>query len=272
MELADQNPKAAAAHFDRVLDRAPAESSALVGRGEAQLALNQDVAALAAFEAAVAADPSLTQIAQRVEILKFRGAEQRLGEARSAARAGRLDEAIRAYEGAIASSPASSFLYRELAGVERQRGDTAAALAHYKTAISLDPSDAASLAGMGDLLEAAGDLEAAEQAWLSELHQWATDGKPILITEYGADTVAGLHSITPEPWSEEYQAACLEMNHRAFDRVPAVVGEHVWNFADFATGPGIFRVDGNRKGVFTRDRRPKAAAYTLRRRWRPSSP
>jgi beta-galactosidase/beta-glucuronidase len=48
----------------------------------------------------------------------------------------------------------------------------------------------------------------------------------------------------------------------------ALVGEHVWNFADFATGPGIFRVDGNRKGVFTRDRRPKAAAYALRRRWR----
>jgi beta-glucuronidase len=51
--------------------------------------------------------------------------------------------------------------------------------------------------------------------------------------------------------------------------VPAVVGEHVWNFADFATGPGITRVDGNRKGVFTRDRRPKSAAFTLRRRWRP---
>ena len=28
------------------------------------------------------------------------------------------------------------------------------------------------------------------------------------------------------------------------------------------------RVDGNKKGVFTRDRRPKAAAHLLRRRWR----
>jgi len=26
-------------------------------------------------------------------------------------------------------------------------------------------------------------------------------------------------------------------------------------------------VDGNKKGVFTRDRRPKAAAHLLRRRW-----
>jgi beta-glucuronidase len=115
-----------------------------------------------------------------------------------------------------------------------------------------------------------GDLASAEHAWLAELEAWAADGKPIVITEYGADTVQGLHGVVAQPWSEEYQTAVLEMNHRVFDRVPAVVGEHVWNFADFATGPGIFRVDGNRKGVFTRDRRPKAAAYALRRRWRPS--
>jgi beta-glucuronidase len=30
---------------------------------------------------------------------------------------------------------------------------------------------------------------------------------------------------------------------------------------------GIVRVDGNKKGVFTRDRRPKAAAHLLRKRW-----
>jgi beta-glucuronidase len=31
------------------------------------------------------------------------------------------------------------------------------------------------------------------------------------------------------------------------------------------------RVDGNKKGVFTRDRRPKAATDHLRRRWRGQS-
>lgn len=112
-----------------------------------------------------------------------------------------------------------------------------------------------------------GDLPAAEDAWLTELEQWAGDGKPIIITEYGADTVPGLHQTTPQPWSEEYQVEYLEMNHRVFDKVDAVVGEQVWNFADFATSSGVFRVDGNKKGVFTRDRRPKAAAHLLRRRW-----
>ncbi|WP_129337557.1 beta-glucuronidase [Cellulomonas endophytica] len=117
-----------------------------------------------------------------------------------------------------------------------------------------------------------GDLVGAEAAWLAELTAWATDGKPIIITEYGADTVTGLHSLTPQPWSEEYQVAYLEMNHRVFDAVDAVVGEQVWNFADFATSStSVFRVDGNKKGVFTRDRRPKAAAHALRRRWNPKA-
>jgi beta-glucuronidase len=113
-----------------------------------------------------------------------------------------------------------------------------------------------------------GDLAGAERAWQAELEAWAGDGKPIIITEYGADTVAGLHSITAQPWTEEYQVEYLNMNHRVFDRVDAVVGEQMWNFADFDTKPGVFRVDGNKKGAFTRDRRPKASAHLLRRRWR----
>jgi beta-glucuronidase len=113
-----------------------------------------------------------------------------------------------------------------------------------------------------------GELKAAELAWEQELKGWASEGKPIIITEYGADTYPGLHSVTPQPWSEEYQVEYLDMNHRVFDRIDAVVGEQVWNFADFATTSGIMRVGGNKKGVFTRDRQPKAAAWALRRRWR----
>ena len=113
-----------------------------------------------------------------------------------------------------------------------------------------------------------GDLDSAEQALESELRAWAQLGKPIVMTEYGADTQAGLHSVVAEPWSEEFQIAFLDTYHRVFDRIDAMVGEHVWNFADFATRSGISRVDGNKKGVFTRDRRPKAAAHALRARWR----
>jgi beta-glucuronidase len=113
-----------------------------------------------------------------------------------------------------------------------------------------------------------GDLVAAERMLESELREWARRGKPIVVAEYGADTQPGLHSMTAEPWSEEFQVELLAMYHRVFDRVDAVVGEHIWNFADFATRPGIMRVDGNKKGVFTRERRPKASAHLVRRRWR----
>ena len=87
------------------------------------------------------------------------------------------------------------------------------------------------------------------------------------MTEYGADRVAGLHTLNGAMWSEEFQTELLDMFHRVFDRHDSVQGEHVWNFADFQTSLGIVRVDGNKKGVFTRDRRPKAAAHLLRKRW-----
>ncbi|EGF72564.1 hypothetical protein HMPREF9588_00572 [Cutibacterium acnes HL025PA2] len=97
---------------------------------------------------------------------------------------------------------------------------------------------------------------------------WASENKPIIITEYGADTMPGLHQIPAQPWSEEYQVEVLKMNERVFDSFDAIVGEHIWNFADFATTSGTMRVGGNRKGIFTRDRQPKSAAFHLRKRWR----
>jgi beta-glucuronidase len=113
-----------------------------------------------------------------------------------------------------------------------------------------------------------GDIASAEVHLEHELRAWEKMyGKPMIMTEYGADTLSGLHSVWDQPWSEEYQARLLDMYHRVFDRVDTMVGEQIWNFADFQTSNGIFRVDGNKKGVFTRDRKPKAAAHQLRTRW-----
>ncbi|UXD25528.1 Beta-glucuronidase [Yersinia enterocolitica] len=118
----------------------------------------------------------------------------------------------------------------------------------------------------GNLAKAERALEKELRAWQEKLH------RPIIITEYGADTLAGLHSIYHEMWSEEFQNQFLEMYHRVFDRVSAVVGEHVWNFADFATSQNIIRVGGNKKGIFTRDRKPKSSAFVLRERWTSEQP
>ena len=116
---------------------------------------------------------------------------------------------------------------------------------------------------------ATGDLATAEQHLRGDLQAWAAKyDKPILMTEYGADTLSGMHSVWDVPWTEEYQRDYFEMYHRVFDSIPAFVGEQVWNFADFETSVGIHRVGGNKKGVFSRDRKPKAAAFALRDRWR----
>lgn len=112
-----------------------------------------------------------------------------------------------------------------------------------------------------------GDLNAAKQALSIELDYWKTIGKPVMFTEYGADTVAGLHLTTPTMFTEEYQVNFLKTNHEVFDRNDFFIGEQVWNFADFATIQGTGRVDGNKKGIFTRDRKPKLAAHYLRNRW-----
>ena len=112
-----------------------------------------------------------------------------------------------------------------------------------------------------------GDLEAAENAMREEMKYWAKLGKPWMITEYGADTVAGIHMATPNMFSEEYQVEYYKTINRVLDECPFVVGEQTWNFADFATIQGTLRVDGNKKGMFTRQRRPKLAAHYFKERW-----
>ena len=47
-----------------------------------------------------------------------------------------------------------------------------------------------------------------------------------------------------------------------------VIGEQIWNFADFRTAQHHIRVGGNKKGLFTRDRQPKMAAHLVRKLWK----
>lgn len=104
-----------------------------------------------------------------------------------------------------------------------------------------------------------------------EMHEWYEKyHKPMIMTEYEADTMAGLHKLPPVAYSEEFQCEFLKEYHKAFDQLDFMAGEQVWAFADFQTKQGQNRVDGNKKGIFTRDRRPKMAAYVLKDRWRKS--
>jgi beta-glucuronidase len=119
-----------------------------------------------------------------------------------------------------------------------------------------------------------GELERALAALEAELDDlWARFGRPILVTEFGADTVAGLHGEPAVMWTEEYQAELIRGYLNVAAKKDYVAGMQVWNFADFAAVQGTARVGGlNLKGVFTRTRQPKLAARVLRDYWaRPSA-
>lgn len=112
-------------------------------------------------------------------------------------------------------------------------------------------------------------MDEAELAFRKELEGWAQvlHGRPLIFTEYGADTLPSEHKLPSVMWSQEYQNEYLNMNHHVFDSYCFVQGELVWNFADFQTTEGIMRVNGNKKGIFTRQRQPKDAAFYFRARW-----
>ena len=112
-----------------------------------------------------------------------------------------------------------------------------------------------------------GDMDAACYGLNQELDFWAEQHKPVMMSEYGADTVAGLHTAGAEMFSEEFQVEFYRRLDAEFDKRPWFVGEFVWNFADYDTVQGPMRVDGNKKGLFTRDRRPKLGMHFLRQRW-----
>ncbi|TMW41911.1 hypothetical protein DOY81_013009, partial [Sarcophaga bullata] len=97
-----------------------------------------------------------------------------------------------------------------------------------------------------------GRLDMITKRVIDEATTWnKRHNKPVIMSEYGSDTVEGLHLLPSYVWSEK----------------PWFIGEFVWNFADFKTAQTVTRVGGNKKGVFTRNRQPKAVAHLLRKRY-----
>jgi len=162
--FARKDSQAALAHFDKALAANTSYAPALVGKGDALMALGRTDAALKAFQAALAADPSLTALRERVDVLKFRLQQDDIANARKAAEAGKFEDARRGYLNAIAASPESAFLYRELAAVERKAGDEESALAHAQQATKLDPADVRAMQTIAEIYESRAEwLKAADE-------------------------------------------------------------------------------------------------------------
>lgn len=115
-----------------------------------------------------------------------------------------------------------------------------------------------------------GHMEVIQLQLATQFENWyKAYQKPMIQSEYGADAIEGFHEDPPLMFSEEYQKGLLQQYHVVLDqkRQEYVVGELIWNFADFMTNQSPVRMIGNRKGIFTRQRQPKSAAFLLRERY-----
>lgn len=182
------------------------------------------------------------------------------------------DVSVTGGPGGREATPQSIALFKELFTLVKQKDPTRLATL---VGVMGGPPE---WVGLGDVLclnryygwyTHAGDLAGAAKILALEadaLHK--RFGKPVIFTEFGADTFPGMHADEAEMFTEEFQTNYLKLYLDFAQSRDYVTGMHVWAFSDFKTGQGIIRFGGvNYKGVFTRDRKPKNAAYYLRSRW-----
>ena len=87
--------------------------------------------------------------------------------------------------------------------------------------------------------------------------------KPLMVSEFGAETLSGLHNDPPIMFTEEYQKEFYAIYHTIFDNYSSIlhpetgyfIGELVWNMFDFAHEQATATLDElNSKGLFSRER------------------
>jgi tetratricopeptide (TPR) repeat protein len=198
--LARRDFDRAVAAFNAALAANASYAPALVGRGQALLALRREGEALASFDAALKVDPSLTDVRQRAEVLRFRGVQDLIETARAAAKADRVPEARTAYERAIAVSPESAFLYRELGVLERRAGNVEPSLTALRRATELDPLDSMAFVQLAEVLESRQDFTGAAAAYRKAVE---LDPSPELEARLATATKSALEAQLPP----EYKAA-----------------------------------------------------------------
>ncbi|MBT4033335.1 MAG: beta-glucuronidase [Candidatus Marinimicrobia bacterium] len=99
--------------------------------------------------------------------------------------------------------------------------------------------------------------------------QWAIDqNKPVIVSEFGAGALQGLHGAQNEIWTEEYQENIYAESIEMFQRLPQLRGTSPWILSDFHSPrrvlPGI--QDGwNRKGLIGETGDKKKAFYVMQK-------
>jgi tetratricopeptide (TPR) repeat protein len=224
--LADRQYKQAAAHFAAALALSARYLPALEGQADAQLALHNDVGAIASLEAILKVDPSRDAVRSRLELLKLRVVQVQIEAGIQARQAGRLDEAQATFERALDVSPSSPVILRELAMVEAARGSLDSAESHARRAIQLDQGDAEAHAVLGGVLEAKGQYADAANAFAAAS---AIDPRPTWRDRAAALRTKGVAAAIPAELKAVLTAASVT---RA--QVAAIIGTRLSTLIDRA--------------------------------------
>jgi tetratricopeptide (TPR) repeat protein len=221
--------------FDAALATSASYVPALVGRGQALLALGRDGDALALFETAVKLDPTLTDVRQRAEVLRFRGVQDLIETARAATKSGRFPEARAAYERAIAISPESAFLYRELGVLERRAGNIEPAMSRLRRATELDPLDATAFVQLAELLESRQDFAGAGAAYRKAVD---LDPSPEIEARLATVTKNAREAQLPPEFKSALSAAQITRGDLA-----AIIGVHLESIVEAAPTRQVVMTD-----------------------------
>jgi len=137
--------------------------------------------------------------------------------AAAARAAGRADEARSLFEGALRAHPAdgqAALIHYELGRLETERGRSAAALAHFKSAWHADRGFVPAAVALGDAQEDAGDLRGAVRTW-----ERAAEAEPALALLGRLERVYR-NGDRPRRMIALYRSAC----ERAPDNLAVAVG------------------------------------------------
>ncbi|HLZ85982.1 MAG TPA: glycoside hydrolase family 2 TIM barrel-domain containing protein, partial [Puia sp.] len=91
--------------------------------------------------------------------------------------------------------------------------------------------------------------------------------RPVVITEFGGDALAGFHADPDTRWSEEYQEALYTNQLTMLSGITALRGITPWILADFRSPRRqhpIYQNFWNRKGLISEQGVKKRAFFTLK--------
>lgn len=112
-----------------------------------------------------------------------------------------------------------------------------------------------------------------DEIWqhLQKLHK-DNKMKPLVITEFGAEAIAGYKSFASAHWSENYQYDLLRSYLKEIIKKPFIAGASIGHFQDFRLSPyGGFRdkpQELNNKGIVDFHRQPKISFYIVQQLYR----